>query len=135
MHRNKATAVSSFERLKNSARRLKQDVVAIWFLARDPECPLALRALALAIAAYALSPIDLIPDFIPVLGLLDDLLLIPLGLWLVLRLAPPELLERARIRADELSERPRSLMAACLIGLLWLGGLLAALLWLHRKWP
>ena len=73
---------------KQWARALKRDVLVVYLAARDPRTPWALRLLALAVAAYALSPIDLVPDFIPVLGYLDDLLIVPLGLALVLRLLP-----------------------------------------------
>ena len=70
--------------LREWAARLKHDALTAYHAARHPGTPLPLRLLALAVAAYALSPIDLIPDFIPVLGYLDDLLLVPLGLWLVI---------------------------------------------------
>ncbi|HOF52918.1 MAG TPA: YkvA family protein, partial [Rhodoferax sp.] len=73
-----------FTRLKDWARRIKRDAVAVYFASRDPRTPWLARILAVAIAAYALSPVDLIPDFIPVLGYLDDVLLVPLGLWLVI---------------------------------------------------
>jgi uncharacterized membrane protein YkvA (DUF1232 family) len=93
------------ERLKAWARALKRDVVALWLAARDPRTPLAAKLLAGVVAAYALSPIDLIPDFIPVLGYLDDLLLVPAGIWLVVRLIPAELL--AEFRAAAAREKPR----------------------------
>ena len=85
--------------LKRWANGIKRDVVAVWFAARDPLAPVLARLLALAVAAYALSPVDLIPDFIPVLGYLDDLLIVPLGLMLVIRLLPPDVLALARGRA------------------------------------
>ncbi|MBL1376954.1 DUF1232 domain-containing protein [Zobellella iuensis] len=91
--------------------------------------PMAVRALALLVAAYALSPIDLIPDFIPVLGYLDDLLLVPLGLALVVRLTPPAVLEAARARARQAADKPISYTAAAVIILLWLGAL-----WLAARW-
>lgn len=72
-------------------------------------------------AAYALSPIDLIPDFIPVIGYLDDLLLIPLGLALVVRLTPPEVLESARAQAKQAASKPISYTAAAFFVALWLG--------------
>ena len=90
------------------ARGLKQQTLIVWFAARDPRTPWWVRALALAVAAYALSPIDLIPDFIPVLGYLDDLLLVPLGLALVLRMIPDEVRSDATARASELAQRPTS---------------------------
>ncbi|WP_287806389.1 DUF1232 domain-containing protein [Diaphorobacter sp.] len=111
---------------KQWARALKRDVLVVYLAARDPRTPWALRLLALAVAAYALSPIDLMPDFIPVLGYLDDLLIVPLGLALVLRLLPPPVLLAARERAARMLARPRSWLAAAIIIMLWV--LLAVLL-------
>jgi len=122
----------ALERLKGWARALKRDVVALWLAARDRRTPLAAKLVAGAVAAYALSPIDLIPDFIPVLGYLDDLLLVPAGIWLAVQLIPPELLAEFRAAA-EARDRPRSSAAAIVIVALWLalGGFLAWL-WLVR---
>lgn len=121
--------------LKTWARALKSQVLAVYFAARDPTAPASLRLLALAVAAYALSPIDLIPDFIPLLGYLDDLLIVPLGLWLVVRYMPTPVMARARARAAALLQKPRSWIAAALFIAVWL--LLAALLtvWLLRTFP
>lgn len=102
------------------ARALKRDVLLVYFAARDPRVPFAVRALAVAVAAYALSPIDLIPDFIPVLGYLDDLLLVPLGLYVVIRLLPTQVLESARLQAAQMMQRPRSTAAAFVIVCLWI---------------
>lgn len=107
---------------------LKRDVLTVYFAARDPRLPWPVRALALAIAAYALSPIDLIPDFIPVLGLLDDLVLLPLGIALVVRLTPPAVLDAARARAAAADVRPSSVAAVVVIVALWA----VALAWLAR---
>ncbi len=110
---------------------MKRDVVAVYFAARDPRTPPIVRILAIAVAVYALSPIDLIPDFIPVLGYLDDLVIVPLGLVLVIRLLPTEVLEAARAKAERVTARPTSRMAAaliaCMIVCTWL--LCAAGLW------
>lgn len=103
---------------------LKREALTVYFAARDPRLPWPVRLLALGIAAYALSPIDLIPDFIPVLGYLDDLILIPLGVALVVRLTPPAILADARAQAQRVAVRPVSVIAAVVIGLVWL--LLAA---------
>lgn len=105
--------------LKTWARTLKQHTLTVYFAARDPHTPLLVRLLALAVAAYALSPIDLIPDFIPIIGYLDDLLLLPLGLWLVVRLTPPEVIAEAREKASQATERPVSRGAAVAIVGLW----------------
>jgi uncharacterized membrane protein YkvA (DUF1232 family) len=121
-------------RLKEWARRLAGEAVALWFCARHPRTPLGARLLAAAVAAYALSPIDLIPDFIPVLGLLDDLLLVPLGIWLTLRLVPPDVIlecreQAARWLADKAAS-PRSNAAAAVIVVAWLAGLALLAWWL-----
>ncbi len=105
---------------KDWARRIKRDVVAVYFAARDPRTPLIARVLAMAVAAYALSPIDLIPDFIPILGYLDDLIIVPLGLILVIRLIPPEVLATSREKAVVTIARPKSRAAAWLIVIIWL---------------
>jgi len=123
--------MSALDRLKGWARALKRDVVALWLAARDPRTPLGAKLLAGAVAAYALSPIDLIPDFIPVLGYLDDLLIVPAGIWLAVRLIPPALLEEFRSVAIS-RERPRSLAGAIAVGVVWLAAAgLLAWLWLR----
>jgi uncharacterized membrane protein YkvA (DUF1232 family) len=101
----------------------------VYFAARDPRTPLLVRALAVFVAAYALSPIDLIPDFIPVIGYLDDLLLVPLGLALVVRLTPPEVLESAREQARQAASRPISYTAAAFFVALWL-----VVAWVVASW-
>lgn len=118
-----------FTTLKAQAKQLKQHTLTVYFAARDPRTPLLVRALALLVAAYALSPIDLIPDFIPVIGYLDDLLLIPLGLALVIRLTPPEVLESARAQAHQAASRPTSYGAAAFFVALWL-----VVAWLAVRW-
>jgi uncharacterized membrane protein YkvA (DUF1232 family) len=111
------------------APRLRREALVVWLAARDPRVPWYAKALALLVAAYALSPIDLIPDFIPVLGLLDDLVLVPAGVSLVLRLVPDDVLAALRAEAARRTERPVSRVAAAAIVALWL--LVAALaVWL-----
>jgi uncharacterized membrane protein YkvA (DUF1232 family) len=106
-------------RLKNWAREIKRDVITVYFAARDPNVPWLLRLLALLIAAYALSPIDLIPDFIPILGYVDDLLIVPLGVMLVMRSLSEAVLISARLKADALLDKPRSMWAAACFVLVW----------------
>jgi len=118
--------------LKAWARRLKHDVVALWIAARDPRVPWYAKALAGAVAAYALSPIDLIPDFIPVLGYLDDLLIVPAGIWLAVRLVPPSLMLEFRDEAARRAERPMSYSAAFVIALFWIIAA-AGLVWLIMR--
>lgn len=111
------------------AIRIKQDVAALWFAARDPRTPWQAKAVAALVAAYALSPIDLIPDFIPVLGYLDDLVIVPLGILLAVRLVPPALMAEFRQRAAAMTARPTSRLAAAVIVVTWLA-LLAACAWI-----
>jgi uncharacterized membrane protein YkvA (DUF1232 family) len=118
---------------KEWARRIKRDVMAVYFAGRDPETPFFVRLLALAIAAYAFSPIDLIPDFIPVLGYLDDLLIVPIGLYLVIRLLPPAVLASSRIKAEVFLERPKSFFAAAFVVVIWLLLPLLAYYWFFRR--
>lgn len=104
--------------LRKWAKSLRQQALVVYHVARDPRTPRFARVLALAVAAYALSPIDLIPDCIPVLGYLDDLVIVPLGLMLVLRLTPGEVLSAARDKAREATDRPVSRsMAAVIVGI------------------
>ena len=112
--------------LRSWARNLKRDVVALWLAARDPRVPWPAKLIAGAVAAYALSPIDLIPDFIPVLGYLDDLLIVPLGIWLAVRMIPPELMQELRTKAAERT-KPTSLAGAVVIIGIWLVATAAAI--------
>ncbi len=115
--------------LKAHAKLLKQHTLTVYFAARDPRTPILVRVLAILVAAYALSPIDLIPDFIPVIGYLDDLLIVPLGLALVVRLTPPEVLESARAKAQQTASKPVSYAAAACFVVLWL-----VVAWLGAQW-
>ena len=120
-----------WQRLRERARGLKREVGVVWAAARDPRLPWPVKLLAFAVVAYALSPIDLIPDFIPVLGYLDDLILVPLGIWLVVRLIPPEILAEHRAAAAAAGRPPRSIVGAAVIVGLWL----LAAAWLgHMAW-
>jgi uncharacterized membrane protein YkvA (DUF1232 family) len=117
--------VSVLARLKTWARALKRDVHALYLAGRDPRVPWFAKLLAIIIAAYALSPIDLIPDFIPVLGYLDDLLIVPLGIWLVVRMIAPPVMAQLRQKAAQGGEKPKSTAAAVGVVLIWIA--LAAL--------
>jgi uncharacterized membrane protein YkvA (DUF1232 family) len=111
------------------AGTLKQQTLIVYFAARDPRTPFLVRLLALLVAAYALSPIDLIPDFIPVIGYLDDLILLPLGIALIVKLTPAEVIAAARAKAASLAEKPTSKLAAFAIVALWI-----LVIWLIGKW-
>jgi uncharacterized membrane protein YkvA (DUF1232 family) len=122
-----ATTQPLTQRLRDWARGIKRDVTALYFAARDPRVPWYAKAVALAVAAYALSPIDLIPDFIPVLGYLDDVIIVPLGILLAVRLIPADVLAEHRAAATEAGERPTSRTAAAVIIAIWIGLALVAL--------
>ena len=109
---------------------------AVWIGARDPEVPFPVRLLGWMVAAYAFSPIDLIPDFIPVLGLIDDLILVPLGIWLFVRLIPPELHVRHCAEAAAAAAKPVSTLSALVIIAIWIGSALwfGSLIWSARFW-
>jgi uncharacterized membrane protein YkvA (DUF1232 family) len=119
--------------LRKWAKSLKQQTLVVYFAARDPRTPWFVRLLALAVAAYALSPIDLIPDFIPVLGCLDDLILVPLGLALVVHLTPADVMASAREQALAASERPVSRSMAVVIVTVWMLALGWLGWWAFRK--
>jgi len=119
-------------RLKDWARAIRKDVVAIYIAGRDPRVPWHVKAMAVAIAAYALSPIDLIPDFIPVLGYLDEVILLPIAIALVIRMIPDPLMVEFREEAQRRSERPVSRVAAVAVIALWLA---AAMFLLRAFWP
>ena len=111
------------------AKRLKREILAVHIAARDPRTPMAARLIAAAVVAYAISPIDLVPDFIPVLGQIDDLIIVPLGLWLALTLIPPDVLAQARAAAQDEARVPGGKAAAALIVALWIAALAAAAWW------
>jgi uncharacterized membrane protein YkvA (DUF1232 family) len=108
-------------RLRQWAETITRDVTAIYLARRDPRVPWYAKALAIGVAAYAVSPIDLIPDFIPVLGLADELVLLPLGIWLVSRMIPADVMAEYRAQAIAVRGRPASRAAAVVIVAIWLG--------------
>ena len=117
-------------RIKAWAKSLRRDVMTLWFVLKHPDTPWLARALAAILTAYALSPIDLIPDFIPVLGYLDDLIIVPLGIWLLLKIIPEQVLMECRNQADEWfrqdQQKPRSWVGLLIILGLWVGAAWAA---------
>ncbi|WP_217577813.1 YkvA family protein [Mesorhizobium sp. GbtcB19] len=125
--------MSALDSAKQWAREIKRDVVALWLAARDPRVPWYAKATAGAVAAYALSPIDLIPDFIPVIGYLDDLLIVPLGIMLAVRLVPADLMQEFRQVAAR-REKPGSKGGLAFIIAIWALAALA-LAWLFWRRP
>lgn len=122
-----------FAQLKARARALKQEALAVYLAAKDPRTPWYVRALVFFVVAHTFSPIDLIPDFIPILGYLDDLLITPGGLWLAVKLIPAEVLEEARGRvATSGVERSVGFVGAGLIVAVWIVGLVGLIYFLFK---
>jgi len=121
--------------LKTWAKRIKRDGVTLWYAGKNARTPWYAKALGVFVVAYALSPIDLIPDFIPVLGYVDDVLLLPGLIWLTIKLLPPDVLAECRMQADEwmrtTGAKPTSRTGAVLIVLLWLAVGAAMWWWLR----
>ncbi|XID94543.1 YkvA family protein [Paenibacillaceae bacterium WGS1546] len=111
-----------FGKLKNNARKLKQELYVLYLAYRDSRVPRYAKLVAACVVAYAFSPIDLIPDFIPILGYVDDLLLVPLGIILAIKLIPSRVLEDCRERAEEIMERgnPPNYVMAGIIMVIWI---------------
>ena len=127
---------SAVQRVSDWARTVKRDVLVVYLVSRDSRVPWLVKVLAAAVAAYALSPIDLIPDFIPVLGYLDDLVIVPLGILAVVKLVPAEVLAELRKEAARrLAARPRSWAGAAVIVLLWLVLLALLVRWVASLLP
>lgn len=118
-------------RIKVWARELRRDVIALWLAARDPRVPWYAKAFAAVVAAYALSPIDLIPDFIPILGYLDDLLIVPLGILIAVRLIPADVMAELRTKAIE-QRKPISKAGLVFVLAIWL---LAMIIAARLIWP
>lgn len=115
--------------MRNWARAIKRDVHALYLASRDPRVPWYAKALAVVVAGYAISPIDLIPDFIPVLGYLDDAVLLPIGIYFVVKLIPPDIMAEHRSLAEAAQERPVSSLAAAIIVVFWIASVALAI-WL-----
>ena len=122
------------DKLKQRARHLKAETLALYLVARDPRTPWYVKLLVAGIVAYALSPIDLIPDFIPILGYLDDLVLIPIGIALAIKMVPPPLLAECRARAHEvlLNGKPVSRAAGAVIVIVWLAMAALYAMWVYE---
>jgi uncharacterized membrane protein YkvA (DUF1232 family) len=124
--------MATTQRLRDWARLIKRDVHALYLAGRDPRVPWYAKALAALVAGYALSPIDLIPDFIPVLGYLDDVILVPLGIAAVIRLIPPDVMAEHRAMAAAAQDRPVSRAAAIAVIVAWVAAA-AVCVWLLAR--
>lgn len=122
------------ERLKSRARLLKRDAYALYIAARDPRVPWYAKVFLGLVVAHTFSPIDLIPDFVPVLGYLDDLIITPLGIALVLKMIPAEVMTEARRQSEELVRqgKPISRVGAVLVIAVWLAILAIMVWWIAR---
>lgn len=125
--------VRVLNRWKARARRIKRDTHALYLACRDPRTPWYAKVFAAGVVAYALSPIDLIPDFIPVLGYLDDLILLPIGIALTVKLIPAAVMDEARAKAEIAARAPPSLTAATVIVLIWLVAAIFVAAYLARQ--
>jgi uncharacterized membrane protein YkvA (DUF1232 family) len=121
------TIRQTIDRWKQRAQQLKRETYALFLAYRDPRVPWYAKAFAACVVAYAFSPVDLIPDFIPVLGYLDDLILVPLGIAMALRMIPPEVMAESRVKAQQAlsGDRPRNWIVGGIIVAIWI--MLAAL--------
>lgn len=124
----------SSDSLRNWARRLKVETYALYLAYRDPRVSWPARIFLALVVGYAFSPIDLIPDFIPVLGYLDDLIIVPAGIWLALKLVPPEVMAECRAKAREYfgHGKPRNYIAAVVIVIIWLAALVLTFLLIFK---
>ena len=113
--------MTSLQKLKQQAKRLKTELYALYLACRDPRVPWYARAFAACVVGYAFSPIDLIPDFIPILGYLDDLILVPLGIALVLKMIPSEVMVECRVKAQSTRQhnKPKNWLTAGIILIVW----------------
>lgn len=119
-------------RLERWARKLKVEIYALYLAYRDPRVPWYARVFAALVVGYAFSPIDLIPDVIPVLGYLDDLLIVPLGIAIAIRMIPPSVLAECREEARNAKDRPVNKVAAVVVVAIWIA-LAALAVWLVTK--
>ena len=121
------------EQWRQKARHLKRETYALYFAVRDPRVPWYAKALAAGIVGYAFSPIDLIPDFIPILGYLDELVILPLGVMAVRAMIPEGILAECRERASRLESKPRNWIAAAVIVATWIALAVAGGYWLASR--
>jgi uncharacterized membrane protein YkvA (DUF1232 family) len=125
--------VGVIARWRERARHLERETYALYFAVRDPRVPWSAKALAASVVAYAFSPLDLIPDFIPVLGYLDELVILPLGVLAVRALIPASVLAQCRERARALERQPRNWVAAAVIVAIWIALSAAGAGWLAAR--
>jgi uncharacterized membrane protein YkvA (DUF1232 family) len=119
--------------IKSWVARVKQDAVMLWFARSHPRTPLLPKLLSIATAAYVLSPIDLIPDFIPVIGYLDEWIIVPIMIWVVARLLPDDVIAESRAKAQmwmaQRQQKPTSYAGALIVVVLWVGGAYLSWIW------
>ena len=121
------------EKVKSWARSIKADVVALYIAAKDSRTPLSAKLISVAVVAYALSPIDLIPDFVPIIGYLDDLIIVPLGIILAIRLIPAPLMSEFRSLASDHARLPKNQTGTIAVICIWLVGAVAIGWWVYHR--
>ncbi|MDZ8051430.1 MAG: YkvA family protein [Aulosira sp. ZfuVER01] len=128
--------LKNMQSLKPLAKKLKKETYVIYLASKDPKVSWYARLLIAGVVAYAFSPIDLIPDVIPILGHLDDLIIVPLGIWLVLKLISPSVLAECRTKAEaeQFHKKPTNWLAAGVIVIIWLFLGILAVIWLGHFW-
>ncbi len=122
-----------FKKAKKWAQSIKADVVALYIAAKDPRTPLSAKLISVTVVAYALSPVDLIPDFIPIIGYLDDLIIVPLGILLAIRLIPAPLMSEFRSIASDHERLPRNQTGAMAVICIWLVAAIAIGWWTYNR--
>lgn len=121
------------EKAENWARSIKADVAALYIAAKDPRTPLSAKLISLTVVAYALSPIDLVPDFIPIIGYVDDLIIVPVGIILAIRLIPARLMLEFRSLASDHDRLPNNQTGAIAVICIWLVGAMAIGWWAYHR--
>ncbi len=121
------------EKAKSWARSINADVVALYIAAKDSRTPLSAKLISVTVVAYALSPIDLIPDFVPIIGYIDDLIIVPLGIILAIRLIPPPLMSEFRSLASDHERLPKNQTGAIAVICIWLIGAVAIGWWAYHR--
>eukprot|EP01120_Amphizonella_sp_Union-15-10_P014313 TRINITY_DN6894_c0_g1_i1.p1 TRINITY_DN6894_c0_g1~~TRINITY_DN6894_c0_g1_i1.p1 ORF type:complete len:129 (+),score=9.52 TRINITY_DN6894_c0_g1_i1:135-521(+) len=124
-----------FQKIKKAAKALKKETYAVYLATKDRRTPWYAKLLGIIIISYALSPIDLIPDFIPILGYLDDIILVPVGIWLLLKLIPGEVMEECRQRAElELNKKEKNWFVGAIIIVIWISSASLFFWWVYKWW-
>lgn len=130
---SESSKLSRKQHWRQRAKKLKSEVLVLYFAGRDPRVPWYTKLFILLVVGYAFSPIDLIPDFVPIFGYFDDLVLIPLGVTLVIKMIPPNVINDARVKAQELKAKPKKWVTAGVIIVLWFFILIMVVIFIYKE--